>query len=95
MRTSVSRLVALFRRRSLDAQLDDDVRAHLDLLEADYRRRGLSAEEARFAARRAFGAVEPMKERYRERRGAWFEHVRRDDTSIPGAPRAAVSATSR
>ncbi|MGH7555203.1 MAG: permease prefix domain 1-containing protein, partial [Longimicrobiales bacterium] len=56
-----SRIRALFRR----SQLDDEVRAHLELLAADYVRRGMPPEQARLAARRAFGAIEPMKEAYR------------------------------
>ena len=32
-----------------DADLDDEVRTHLELLAAEYERRGLSADEARFA----------------------------------------------
>ena len=69
MRPLVSRLAALFRRSPLDAALDEEVRGHLDLLAAEYERRGLTPDDARHAARRAFGGVEPMKERYRDRRG--------------------------
>ena len=36
MRTLLSRIRALFRRSRLDEDLDADIRAHLDLLEADY-----------------------------------------------------------
>ena len=64
-----SRILALFRGRRLDGDLDDEVRTHLDLLAAQYERQGMSAHEARFAARRAFGAIEPMKEAYRDWRG--------------------------
>jgi predicted permease len=59
--------------------LDEEVRAHLDLLAADYQRRGMSPDDARDAARRAFGGVEQMKEEYRDaRRGAFFEDAGRD-----------------
>jgi predicted permease len=79
MRTLLSRLRALFRRDQLDADLDGEVREHLELLAADYRRRGLTVDEARHAARRAFGAAEPMKEIYREGRGfRWIDDVRQD-----------------
>lgn len=67
MRALLSRVWALFRRRHLDAALDAEIRAHLDLLTANYEGRGMPPEEARFAARRAFGGVESMKERYRDR----------------------------
>ena len=79
MRTLLSRLIALVRGRRLDAALDDEVRTHLELLASEYERRGLSAADARHAARRAFGAAEPMKERYRDRRGLpWLEDLARD-----------------
>ncbi|HEX5475368.1 MAG TPA: ABC transporter permease [Vicinamibacterales bacterium] len=69
VRVILSRLLGLFRRGRSDADLADDIRAHLDLLAADYRRRGLSAADAETAARRDFGSVEGMKEAYRDRRG--------------------------
>ena len=49
-------------------RLDEEVRTHLDALAADYERRGLTPKEARLAARRDFGGVEPMKELHRDRR---------------------------
>jgi predicted permease len=79
MRTLLVRVTALLTRRRLDAQLDEEVRAHLDLVAADFERRGMSPEDASYAARRAFGGVEPMKERYRDRRGfRWIEDAGRD-----------------
>lgn len=79
MRMFVSKLVALFRRKRLDAQLDDDVRAHLTLLEDEYVRRGMTADDARFAARRAFGGVEQIKEQHRDGRSLlWLDDLRRD-----------------
>ena len=69
MRAVLQRIAALFRRRHLDDQLDEEVRGHLDLLAAEYERRGLTPEQARHLARRDFGGVEPMKEVYRDRRG--------------------------
>ena len=78
-RTALSRLLSLFRRRQQDVDLDDEIRAHLDLLTADYERRGMAPGEARFAARRAFGGVQQMKETYRDRSGVrWLEDARRD-----------------
>lgn len=67
MRTMLSRLAGLIGRSRRDQALDDEVRTHIELLAADYERRGLSPDGARFAARRAFGGVESMKERYRDR----------------------------
>jgi predicted permease len=72
MQTLFSRIRALFHRRQLDARLDEEVQAHLDELAADYMKRGATPEQARRAARRAFGGVEQMKEVVRDRRGIPF-----------------------
>ncbi|HZM91998.1 MAG TPA: ABC transporter permease [Vicinamibacterales bacterium] len=75
----MNRVLSLFQRRRIDADLDDEVRAHLELLASEYERRGLSAGQARLAARRAFGGIEQMKETYRDRRGLrWVEDARQD-----------------
>jgi predicted permease len=68
MRTVYWRIRALFRSRAMDARLDDEVRAHLDELAADHMKRGATPEQARLAARRAFGGIEPMKEVHRDHR---------------------------
>ena len=65
----VSRLLAILTPRHRDAELDDEIQAHLDQLAAAHVRDGMSAEAARAAARRDFGGVEQMKETYRDRRG--------------------------
>jgi MacB-like periplasmic core domain len=78
-RTLLSRVLSLLPGRQRDADLDDEVRAHLELLAIEYQRRGLSPEQARLAARRDFGGVEQMKEHYRDRRGLpWLDDARRD-----------------
>ena len=75
----VTRVRARLSGRRLDADLDDEVRAHLDLLATEYERSGLSPDQARLAARRAFGGIEQMKEAYRDGRGLrWLDDVRRD-----------------
>lgn len=68
IRTVIARIASFFRRRQLDDELDEEVRTHLELLAADYERRGMTRERARAAARRAFGGIEQMKEVYRDRR---------------------------
>ncbi len=67
-RSLVQRLLALTRTRRLDRELDDEVRAHLELAERDARAAGLSPEEARRTARRNFGGLEQMKETHRDER---------------------------
>ncbi len=74
-----SRLLGLLGRRHRDADLDDDIHAHLDLLTARYVSDGLSEEAARAAARRDFGGIDQMREAYRDRRGArWIGDASRD-----------------
>ena len=70
IRATFTRLLAMFRRRQLDADLDDEVRAHLELLAADYERRGMTNDEARHAARRQLGGAQQMKEAYWDRSGS-------------------------
>src|SRR4051812_6343981 len=56
-----------------------ELRAHLDLQAADNEKRGMSREEARFAAQRAFGGEEQIKERARDARGLrWLHDFGRD-----------------
>ncbi|HEY2904791.1 MAG TPA: ADOP family duplicated permease, partial [Vicinamibacterales bacterium] len=68
----IRRLFALFRSRRLDAELDEELRYHVDSLEAEYRARGLSSDEARLAATRDMGGVAQTAEAYRDQRGLPF-----------------------
>jgi putative ABC transport system permease protein len=69
LREIAARMRGLFEKRHIDADLEDEFAAHLDLLTEENIRRGMSREAARYAARREFGGVEQIKELYRERRG--------------------------
>jgi putative ABC transport system permease protein len=69
LRVLAARVKAFVRRGPSDADLDEDIQAHLELLANDHVRRGLSPADARAAARRDFGGVEQMKESYRDQRG--------------------------
>jgi predicted permease len=72
-------LVALVRGRRLDAELEDEMQAHLEMAERDARAAGLSAEDARRAARRALGSVARIKEEHRERRSVrWLDTLLKD-----------------
>ena len=64
-----ARLRGLFEHQRLERELDDEVRFHLAMQIEDNLKTGMNPAEARYAALRSFGAVEPMKEIYRERRG--------------------------
>jgi len=72
VRALLTRVAALFATRRLDAELDDEIRAHLDLLAAEHQRRGLSAADARAAALRDFGGIAHLKDTYRDQRGLAF-----------------------
>jgi putative ABC transport system permease protein len=52
----------------LDRRLDEKIREHLAALEAEYVRAGMSPDQARLAARHAFGGIEHIKELHREHR---------------------------
>src|SRR4051812_27202821 len=79
LRFGVARLLALFKKRRLERELESEVRAHLELAERDAMEAGLSPAEARAAARRNFGGIEQMKEVHRDSRSLpWMETVARD-----------------
>src|SRR5215467_6236262 len=69
LRIFSKRVLATFRNRRLDEELDREVRSHLEMLTEENLRKGMSLEEARRAAFGAFGWVDQMKESYREQRG--------------------------
>ena len=69
LRTLLSRCVALFGRKRLDDDLDQELRAHIELALEENLQRGMSAQEARAKALRDFGGVTQIKETYRLRRG--------------------------
>ena len=64
------RLFSVFTHRRDETDLSREMSSHLALLEDEYLRRGMTADEARLAARRAMGSV--------ARSFPWFEDVKRD-----------------
>ena len=68
MRRTILRLLSSFRSSRAERELAREIRSHLQLLEDQYIARGMDAEEARYAALRAFGGVEQVKEHQREAR---------------------------
>ncbi len=79
LRWLAERVRALFRKRKLESELDDEVRAHLELAEHDALAAGLTPEEAKLEARRNFGAIEVMKEEHRDHRSVrWIDNLQRD-----------------
>jgi predicted permease len=57
-----SRLRGMLRMKQLDRDLDEELNAHIEMRAADNMSGGLSAEEARYDARRRFGNSTLMKE---------------------------------
>ena len=79
IRVLIARCVTLFDRKRLDADLDEELRAHIDLAIAENLRNGMSADKARTAALRSFGGVTQIRETYRVQRGMpWLEQAARD-----------------
>ncbi len=69
----------LFLSRRIDADLDQEVRAHLELLTEENIRAGMSPREARRAARIELGGVEQVKEQVRDSRtGALLDSLLQD-----------------
>ena len=75
MRRFLLRLLALVRAGRAEAELTREIDAHLRLLEDRFVQNGLSADEARLAARRAFGGqLQQTKERQRDERSfRWID----------------------
>src|SRR5262245_34310582 len=69
LREFALRVGGLFGKARLDKELDEELRAHLEMLVEENIRRGMSPDDARYAARRSFGGVEQTKEAYRDQRG--------------------------
>lgn len=63
-----AKMKALFKRKQLDRDLEDELAFHLAMREAKNRDRGVEAGDARYAARRQFGNLMRIKEACRE---AW------------------------
>ena len=79
MRRFINRLLNVFRRDCAESDLTRELEAHLSLLEADYRRRGMDDDQARLAARRAMGSLALTRDlHYDARSFAWIDDLRRD-----------------
>jgi predicted permease len=64
-----SRLLAVFHKRKLDEEFDEELAAHIDLLTEENKRRGMSPVEARRQAVWRIGGVNAAREIQREARG--------------------------
>jgi predicted permease len=66
------RLRALFRRKSVEAEMDEELRAHFEQQVEKYVRSGMGREEAARRARLEFGGMDQVKEECRDARGVNF-----------------------
>src|SRR5438552_16184781 len=66
------RLRSLFRRKKVEAELDDELRFHFAQQVAKFIHSGLPPQEAQRRARLEFGGMEQLKEEHRDARGVTF-----------------------
>ncbi len=79
LRRWLHKLVSAFHRRGLDDELDEEIRAHLEMATEENIRLGMTPREARLAARRSFGGVDRVKEQHRNvRRFRWLDDLGQD-----------------
>jgi putative ABC transport system permease protein len=79
IRRFVRRLLSFFLTGAAEAELSREIHAHLQLLEDEFVSKGMPRDDARLAARRAFGGVEQVKEHQRDARGfRWLDNSRLD-----------------
>src|SRR5215468_6878359 len=73
------RLRSLFRRAQVDQELDEELRYHIERQIEENIAKGMTPDEARYAALRAMGGVERRKEECRDmRRVRWIEDLMQD-----------------
>ena len=100
MKRFIHRLLNVIRGRRADEELTREITSHLAVLEAEHRRRGLSPDAARLAARRAIGSVPLIKDLHRDARsfvrledlGRDFRHAVRTLRRAPGFTLIAIFA---
>src|SRR4051794_35360944 len=80
LRRWLKRTTSWIRRRQDEERLQAEIEEHLALQTAEYMRTGLAPTEARRQAVLKFGAVEAMREEYRDQRGMPFLETLIQDT---------------
>ena len=79
LRELARRLRMLVHRRQFDADLEEEMRLHLELRQQEHLESGMTADDARAAARRRFGNVTSLREKSHIAWGwEWFEHLVQD-----------------
>jgi len=79
LRRFLVRFVSHFGRGRAESEFDAELDAHLTMMQEEFERRGMSAEEARREARLKLGGVEQAREMHREARTVgWLETLAQD-----------------
>ncbi len=79
LKRMAAKVAGLFRNKRTEAELSREIAAHLALLEDEYQAQGMTAEEARLAARRTYGGVEQARQMHRNERSIlWLERARQN-----------------
>lgn len=79
LRELARRLRMLVHRDQFDADLEEEMRLHLELRQQEQLQSGMTADDARAAARRRFGNVASLRERSHMAWGwEWFENLAQD-----------------
>ena len=79
LRQLLFRLWNGIRPRAAEREFEREIASHLAILEEEFQERGLSAEDARVAARRSFGGLDHVRDTHRDVRSvSWFEDLGRD-----------------
>jgi len=79
LRELARRLGMLMHRRQFDADLEEEMRLHLEMRQHEHLQSGMEADDARAAARRRFGNVTALKEISHMAWGwEWFEQLAQD-----------------
>jgi predicted permease len=79
IRALLARLAGVFTKNRADAELKEELQAHLDMETAEYMRRGMAPDEARRRALLASGGLTQAVEAVRDQRGLpWLESIGAD-----------------
>jgi macrolide transport system ATP-binding/permease protein len=79
LRTFLAKAFGIFRRARFERKLDSEIQDHLTNLELGFVQQGMTIEDARYAARSAFGGIDRLKEANRDQYSfAFVDHVCRD-----------------
>jgi predicted permease len=74
-----SGLCGVVRKRQLDAEMDEEMRSHLEMRIQQYTNAGMTREEAHYAAVRRFGRMDSFKDICRDERGfTWLADLLQD-----------------